>query len=326
MIRENWIDWAKAIGILLVVMGHSHYANENIIPMIFMIHMPLFFFVSGYLFKTDTNLKELSIKNWKSLCIPYLLYNLLFAIFILSTRIIKLAIGSSVDWELSIFNPLWHTSLGVANGMFDGPTWFLLALIWCKYFTYILHRSDSICLKISMLIILCGCIIITDILCAPFILSIDCGIAGFLWFEIGYLMKLYAHKIKISDWMWCLFIPIGFSACYYLLQINGQCNYIDANVGGPLGIIATGMGLIAFFSACKLLDKIHTKTITKISQASIVTMCLHMMIQGPLNKIIHYQGGLLLTLVGDACIVLVLTAIYPYFRDRIPALTGGRKA
>ena len=30
MARENWIDWAKAIGILLVVMGHSHYANDKI--------------------------------------------------------------------------------------------------------------------------------------------------------------------------------------------------------------------------------------------------------------------------------------------------------
>lgn len=54
-------------------------------------------------------------------------------------------------------------------------------------------------------------------------------------------------------------------------------------------------------------------------------MCLHMMIQGPLNKITHYQGGLLLTLVGDSCIVLALTAIYPFFRDRLPALTGGRR-
>lgn len=326
MVRENWIDWAKAIGILLVVMGHSHYANDDIIPMIFMIHMPLFFFVSGYLFKINTNFKELSIKNWKSLCIPYLLYNLIFAIFILSTRIVKLAIGGSVDWEQSFFNPLWHTSLGVANGMFDGPTWFLLALIWCKYITYILHGISNISLRISVLLIIGGGIIIRGISNIPFVLSIDCGMAGFIWFEVGYLIKLHAHKINIPNWMWCLLIPIGFSACYSLLQINGQCNYIAADVRGSIGIIGTGVGLIGFFSACKLLEKIHSKTITNISKASIVIMCLHMMIQGPLNKITHYQGGLLLTLVGDSCIVLALTAIYPFFRDRLPALTGGRKA
>lgn len=35
-LRKNWIDWAKALGILLVVMGHSNYSQPNINPMIFM--------------------------------------------------------------------------------------------------------------------------------------------------------------------------------------------------------------------------------------------------------------------------------------------------
>lgn len=43
MQRENWIDWAKALGILLVVMGHSVYASKDVTSFIFVIHMPLFF-------------------------------------------------------------------------------------------------------------------------------------------------------------------------------------------------------------------------------------------------------------------------------------------
>lgn len=35
-LRKNWIDWAKALGILLVVMGHSNYSQPDINPMIFM--------------------------------------------------------------------------------------------------------------------------------------------------------------------------------------------------------------------------------------------------------------------------------------------------
>ena len=57
--RINWIDWAKAIGIFLVVTGHSHYYCEHVVPLIFMIHMPLFFVVSGYLFKTSGSVHEL---------------------------------------------------------------------------------------------------------------------------------------------------------------------------------------------------------------------------------------------------------------------------
>ena len=59
MQRKNWIDWAKAIGILLVVMGHSEYSNPLVVQMIFMIHMPLFFVVSGYLFKPNKSFREM---------------------------------------------------------------------------------------------------------------------------------------------------------------------------------------------------------------------------------------------------------------------------
>lgn len=73
MQRENWIDWAKALGILLVVMGHSVYASKDVTSFIFVIHMPLFFFVSGYLFKTSRSWYEISISNVKTLLIPYII-------------------------------------------------------------------------------------------------------------------------------------------------------------------------------------------------------------------------------------------------------------
>ena len=47
--RENWIDWAKAIGILLVVMGHVDTKLTGANALIYAFHMPLFFVVSGYL-------------------------------------------------------------------------------------------------------------------------------------------------------------------------------------------------------------------------------------------------------------------------------------
>lgn len=325
MTRENWIDWAKAFGILFVVMGHSSYAYEDVGKMIFMIHMPLFFFISGYLFKTNKNYKELSLNSWKSLCIPYLLYNLIFAIFTICTRMMKLIIGGNVDWTFSFINPLWHTLLGVANGIFDGPTWFLLALVWCKYLTHALHTSKSIYTKIGVLG-LWGALFTVRILSGiQFVFAIDCALVGFIWFEAGHLIKLNVNRFTIPYWSWLLFVPVGFFVCYWLLQTNGQCNYIIADFKGPFGLIATGMGLIGFFGLCKLFGRMNSKVILNISKASIVIMCLHMLIQGTIASITHYQGGMLTTLVGDIVIVLALTAIYPLIQKYIPAFTGGRK-
>ena len=47
--RENWIDWAKTIGILLVVMGHLDTSLVEANTLISAFHMPLFFVISGYL-------------------------------------------------------------------------------------------------------------------------------------------------------------------------------------------------------------------------------------------------------------------------------------
>lgn len=132
-LRKNWIDWAKALGILLVVMGHSNYSQQDINPMIFMIHMPLFFVASGYLFKTNKTLKEITQSNIRTLLIPYLFFNLISLVYLSGSTFVKQVTGAEVDWNYLIFQPLCDTLVGVPGNLLCGPTWFLLALIWCKY-------------------------------------------------------------------------------------------------------------------------------------------------------------------------------------------------
>lgn len=49
--RVAWVDIAKGIAIILVVTGHTVSSSSQLVPMIFMFHMPLFFIMSGYSFK-----------------------------------------------------------------------------------------------------------------------------------------------------------------------------------------------------------------------------------------------------------------------------------
>ncbi|MCD4694754.1 MAG: acyltransferase family protein, partial [Bacteroidales bacterium] len=48
--RFEWIDIAKGIGILLVVYGHCQ-PPPLIEKFVYAFHMPLFFFISGFLFR-----------------------------------------------------------------------------------------------------------------------------------------------------------------------------------------------------------------------------------------------------------------------------------
>ncbi len=65
MKRENWVDIAKGIGIVLVVYGHvarglfnaeiplNYDFYKSIDKLIYAFHMPLFFFISGYLYSSS---------------------------------------------------------------------------------------------------------------------------------------------------------------------------------------------------------------------------------------------------------------------------------
>lgn len=49
--REDWADFAKGIGIILVRFGHQKIFGKKLIYLIYAFHMPLFFMISGYFYK-----------------------------------------------------------------------------------------------------------------------------------------------------------------------------------------------------------------------------------------------------------------------------------
>lgn len=57
--RNPMISIAKAIGIILMVIGHVFDKESWGIHFIYMFHMPLFFVLSGYFFKEPRSATEL---------------------------------------------------------------------------------------------------------------------------------------------------------------------------------------------------------------------------------------------------------------------------
>jgi fucose 4-O-acetylase-like acetyltransferase len=78
--KIEWIDIAKGFGILTVVAGHIY--EGDIRRIIFIFHMPLFFFISGYLFKPDLNRMHYFKKKSYHLLVPYIAFLLPIYFFI----------------------------------------------------------------------------------------------------------------------------------------------------------------------------------------------------------------------------------------------------
>lgn len=143
--RIEYIDVAKAIGILLVILGHCYYTARvpHLGTAIYSFHMPLFFIISG-MFLKPIGLKEGIVKYSKAYLQPYAVICLLmllitFVMFCLKMSdssvfkmdLIKIAFGSGSNED----NALFHDIPTV------GPIWFLLALFWGCALTSIIKKN-----------------------------------------------------------------------------------------------------------------------------------------------------------------------------------------
>ena len=117
--RIEYIDIARGIGILLVVLGHNDFAlvSPFAYKVIYSFHMPLFFFLSGYFINPSIEFGEFIKKRFNSLLKPYLFT--IFMIYFVSVsfekmgfqtaifRITKALYGSGyyIDWVQFWFLP-----------------------------------------------------------------------------------------------------------------------------------------------------------------------------------------------------------------------------
>lgn len=80
--RIDYVDIAKGIGIILVVMGHNDFAliSPFAHKLIYSFHMPMFFFMSGMFFKPDLPLGKYVRHRFNRVLKPFL-FMILFIYF-----------------------------------------------------------------------------------------------------------------------------------------------------------------------------------------------------------------------------------------------------
>ncbi len=124
--RLDWLDIAKGIAIMLVIIGHTVDKPSLERTLIFSFHMPLFFILAGFTFKPKP-WKNLLVTSAARLLIPYMLVSFIWSIMS------ELAYGGEI-FTLEFFGN-WATDALYGSGsylMFSGHSigaiWFLLAL------------------------------------------------------------------------------------------------------------------------------------------------------------------------------------------------------
>lgn len=139
------IDRMKGAGIVLMVFAHSHIP-QPFYGAIFIFHMPLFFLLSGYLYK-ERPLKDVLQRNWQKILKPYL-----WSIVIVTPVCIYLY---GKDWLLTaLFTKNVHLICGHDWNGYIGPLWFLLAYFVTMIVMNIVRRVRNIWAEIGILLVL----------------------------------------------------------------------------------------------------------------------------------------------------------------------------
>lgn len=317
--RIVWIDWVKAIGIYLVVLGHYDLPNKDITGYIFMFHMALFFFISGFL--TSENSMNLSWKDFLkkkivSLIIPYYLYQLICGIW----PTILVFIGKEFNYSDLIFGSV----IGLPLKMFCGPGWFLLALFWCN----LLLRFNNIYINF---LLLGGLLYLRYFIDRPFLMSIDTVPLAFLFYASAYYFKKYITIVMLyinkHKYIAFLFTPILFVIVGIIYSLIGQQNLLLAYVTDKpiVSIITAYMAIFAICAISVVLSEINFPFITQISNSTLFIMCIHMVIISFATLVIDIQNNMIIALISGLIITCVLTMLTPYIRRFFPLLIGYRK-
>lgn len=251
----NYISIAKAIGIILMVIGHSG-SPSMINRFLYMFHMPLFFICSGYFFKEISDTTSFSLffhKRIKGLYLPYLKWSLLFLVLHnLFFRVnIYNSLSNSYYYSTSDFlNQLVKNIFMTDFELLLRPFWFIKILL----FTSILIAMLSLLrVKVSLkprnelqLIFMFLCTIVCKQTNLHLPIIGDCSVLTFsaVYFYSGIVFRKNEHKIPETFWLTVIaFLATIIGSHYFIGEIDmrytTKYNLIPYYFLSIIGIIMT---------------------------------------------------------------------------------------
>lgn len=328
--REAWIDYAKVIGMFLIVWGH--FFPPHVSKYIYSINVPLFFFLSGYLFK-DAPFKKLLSKNIRSLAIPYLAFAFLNVII----GMLFVGGGTTLHIDINSLNSSFlYSILGILLGCHSigditcaGALWFVYDLFVIKLLYHFTSKNKAVQI-ISILIAFAAALYVNTIDGWPTTVSPLLSVPiAYCFFVLGRIINGHRLPVFRNDWK-CFLLTFVLIVVYWVC-VRGLGNaYIFA---GKLGssifrfIPASLTGLLLFFTIVKELRLKNNYFITASSCGTIVTLS----VQGWLINIAYFFISdsspffVGTSFIASLLIMIVSFGIIVLINKFLPFLLGGRR-
>ena len=290
--RISWIDCWKGIAILSVVAGHI--LDLKIAKYIFWFHMPLFFFISGYLYKEKYDYLSFFKNKFLHLNVPYISFLILFSLPSFAMYIGELWQTKQLDSLHKLlffgFNQLIGGRLLTES---FGVFWFVTCLLFTQQlynFIYTKFASEKWLVNIIMLDVYCLAtidnLLFEDVI-FPWDVNVVLMALPFYW--LGHIASQQSNifnsikLVQIAIFTLCtMFLIDKFSYIEFTFDMKYKI------YGVPIINFVTAIsGIVVVQQIAKIITKtkFFYRFICEIGTASMIIIYLHRPIQIILKKV-----------------------------------------
>ena len=328
--RLHWLDYSKTIGMYLVVLGHVLKDNAQLFKVvIYSFHMPLFFFLSGFLHKLKIGRGKYFLSILKQLVIPFLIFNGLTFITKIKDIPIDGVFVVTCDFLKELGESIYLGELPI------GPSWFILSLIWMKIIMFFLLRIRSDFRSLSIVgitwVIVLAVFYTSNFPKIPNYFHLGSSLLSFPFYIAGYLLKL-KYKDSVA-WLKKRYWMISLIFALYLvgLSFNGFTSLEGCVVGNHvLFMYLSGIcGTLLVVISTHLL-KNQNKWVYILSCGTIVILCTHgFLLNTTINKYplfeLYSVEWYSYAIIGCLVIMLIEIPVILFCSRYFKWAIGGRK-
>lgn len=255
--RDTYVDVAKGIGIMLIVTIHTEVFGVMGYPLSFLA-VPVFFFMSGFYDRSERPFSQWFTKSLRTLILPAVIW-----VLIVTAYIKLLGYAKDRSWGDNPFD--FYNMVG-----YNGPAWFLFALLYAKVLTWGLIKTKLPKYAIWGGSFLVGYIGINNNMPLLF----DEGCAALPLYVTGKYCYPYLRKIIENKWL----VIVGVAAlCLYFWHYVSFTIVPQSNGDfAPFYMVALGVMFMCFVPFMFVSEKLHNQRwLTSLGQRSLGIMLLH---------------------------------------------------
>lgn len=209
--RNNSISIAKGIGIILMVLGHTHFSKYGN-AWVSMVHMPLFFFFSGYCFKEKYigDFYTFFLKRVKGLYLPAVKWGLLFLVLhnvFFHLNLYDESTSYIYSGKVFITKACYIVATMTHFEQLLGGYWFMRSLFWCSIIGFFVIKYIPQRYGIVALLLISVFLLVINKNVPYFSIGAREMIASLI-FVCGYRYRKSNYKLELSWYIYPIAIVI----------------------------------------------------------------------------------------------------------------------